>query len=84
MNELLANPKALVALLCVVALVVGINAMLFSAFRGRSFQQHASKWSQALGGGAEARRRQREQFDELHRRVQQLDTDKRGRAEKDS
>jgi hypothetical protein len=76
MNEILSNPKALIALLCVVALIVGVNAMLLSALRGRSFQQYAAKWSQAFSGGAEARKRQREQLDELHRRVEDLNSKK--------
>lgn len=84
MNEFLSNPRALIALLCIAGLVLGLNAMLFSAIRGRSFQQHAAKWGQALAGGAEARKRQREQLDELHRRVEELKSDRRGDGKKDT
>ena len=84
MNEILSNPRALIALLCVIALVLGVNALLFSAFRGGSFAQHAAKWGQAFGGGADIRKRRQEQLDELHDRVDQLQSKKRRADEKDS
>lgn len=84
MNEILSNPKALLALLCIAGLVLGFNAMLFSALSGGSFQQYAAKWGQAFSGGAEARKRQRQQLTELHQRVEQLQSEKRGEEKKDS
>ena len=73
MNELLANPKALLALLCVGALVLSFNLILFGLWRGdKSVQEEVSKWGRAMGGGQEGRRRQDAQLDELHRAVAHL------------
>jgi len=73
MNELFANPKALLALLCVGALVLSFNLILFGLLRGdKTVQEEISKWGKAAGGGQEARRRQDAQLDELHRAVAHL------------
>ncbi len=73
MDDLLANPQKLLALLCIAGLVIGVNAALFSALLHRqASQQQASKWFQAVSGGREARQRQNEQLNELHQRVQKL------------
>jgi hypothetical protein len=83
-NDILSNPRALLALLCVAGLVLGVNALLFAGLRGKGFTDYAAKWGQAFGGGAEARKRQRDQADELHRRVEQLQAAKPDLDEKDS
>jgi hypothetical protein len=73
MNELLANPKALLALLCVGALVLSFNLILFGLLRGdKTVQEEISKWGKAAGGGQEVRRQQDAQLDELHRAVAHL------------
>jgi L-arabinose isomerase len=73
MNELLANPKALLALFCVGALVVSFNLILFGLLRGdKTVQEEISKWGRAAGGAQESRRRQDAQLDELHRAVANL------------
>jgi hypothetical protein len=72
MNELLSNPRALIAVLCVIGLVLSVNMLLFTGLRSSVFGQQAAKWGRAFGGGADVRKRQREQLDELHRRVEQL------------
>lgn len=73
MNELLSNPKALLALLCVGALVLSFNLILFGLLRGdKTVQEEFSKWGKAVGGGQDARRRQEAQLDELHRAVANL------------
>ena len=73
MNALLANPKALLALLCVGALVLSINLILFGLLRGdKTVREEISKWGKAAGGGQEVRRRQDAQLDELHRAVAHL------------
>ncbi|MBI3241662.1 MAG: hypothetical protein HYZ49_05150 [Chloroflexi bacterium] len=73
MDKLLSNPQALIALLCVAGLVIGINLALFSALgQGKVLQKQAEIWGKAIGGGAEIRKQQNSQLDELHQRVQQL------------
>jgi hypothetical protein len=75
MNALLANPKALLALLCVGALVLSFNLILFGLLRGdKTVREEISKWGKAAGGGQEVRRRQDAQLDELHRAVANLKT----------
>jgi hypothetical protein len=73
MDKLLSNPQSLLALLCIVGLVVGVNLALFNALsHGKILQEQAKIWGKAFGGGAEARKQQSDQLDELHQRVQQL------------
>jgi L-arabinose isomerase len=73
MNGLLANPKALLALFCVGALVLSFNLILFGLLRGdKTVQEEMSKWGKAAGGGQDARRQQAAQLDELHRAVANL------------
>jgi hypothetical protein len=73
MNELLANPKGLVILLCFGAVILGLNLSLFGLLRGnKTVQEEASKWGKALSGGQQARRQQDAQLDELHRAVAQF------------
>jgi hypothetical protein len=73
MNELLSNPRALVALACLLGIVIGVNLTLLGTFRHSKFLQDQAKiWGNAMGGGAEVRKRQQDQLDELHQRVQGL------------
>lgn len=73
MSELLSNPRALIGLTCIVALVIGINLPLLSAFRNSKFLQEQVKiLGHAIGSGAEIRKQRQEDLDELHRRVQEL------------
>ncbi len=73
MDKLLSNPQSLLALLCIVGLVVGINLALFNAMsHGKMLQEQARIWGKAFGGGTEARKQQNDQLNELHQRVQQL------------
>jgi|CXWL01.1.fsa_nt_gi hypothetical protein len=73
MDKLLSNPQSLLALLCIVALVIGVNLALFGAVgKSKLFQEQAGVWGKALSGGAEGRKHQNDQLDELHQRVQQL------------
>ena len=59
MNALFANPKALLALLCVGALVLSFNLILFGLLRGdKTVREEISKWGKAAGGGQEVRRQQ--------------------------
>ncbi len=75
MNALFANPKALLALLCVGALVLSFNLILFGLLRGdKTVREEISKWGRAASGGQEARRQQDAQLDELHRAVANLKT----------
>jgi hypothetical protein len=70
MSELLANPKALIALACLGALVLGLNLTLFGLLRGsKQVQEEAAKWGKALRGGVDGGRQQEAQLDELHRAV---------------
>ena len=73
MNELFANPKALLALACLGALVLGANLTLFGLLRGsKTVQEEASKWGKAFTGGQAAHRKQQAQLDELHQAVANL------------
>ncbi len=73
MSELLSNPKALIGLACLGALILGFNLTLFGLLRGsRTAQEEASKWGKALMGGQTARRQQEAQLDELHQAVANL------------
>ena len=73
MNALLANPKAIVALLCVSVLVVGPFFTLVGLWRrDKAVVEEASKWSKAIRGGPEGQKQQTAQLDELHRLVADL------------
>ena len=82
MSELLANPRALIGLTCIVALVIGINLPLLSAFRNsKVLHDQAKILGNAMSGGAEIRKRQIKDLDELHRRVQELKSEPPKREE---
>ncbi len=73
MDQLLSNPRGLVILCCFGALVLSLNLSLFGLLRGdKRFQREASKWTQAIGGGREARKKQDSDAAELNRLVKQL------------
>ncbi len=84
MDKLLSNPQSLLALLCIAGLVIGINLALFSALnQSKVLQEQAKIWGKAFGGGAETRKRQNDQLDELHQRVQELKNEKPDKPEED-
>ncbi len=89
MDKLLSNPQSLLALLCIVALVIGNLALFGAVGKSKLFQEQARVWGKALSGGAEGRKRQNDQLDELHQRVQQLqkppanDEEKKGTPDSD-
>ena len=84
MTELLSNPKALIALACIGALVVGFNLTLFGLLRGsRTVQEEASKWGKALTGGQTAQKRQEAQLDELHQAVANLQSSANNQEHRD-
>ena len=73
MDQLLSNPRGLVILCCLGALVLSLNLSLFGLLRGdKRFQREASKWTLAIGGGREARKKQDSDAAELNRLVKQL------------
>ena len=75
MDKFLANPAGLIALVCIIGLVIGINVALFSALRQSATDaKQAAIWSKALRGGADIRSRHNEQLNELHQKVQQIQT----------
>jgi hypothetical protein len=75
MSELLSNPRAILIVACLGAVILGLNLTLFGLWRGnKTVQAEAAKWGQALRGGREARERQNAQLEELHRAVSQLPT----------
>jgi hypothetical protein len=82
MRDLLSNPAALIALVCVGALIIGLHLTLFGLLTGsKAVHAEASKWGKALRGGQDARRHQEHQMDELHRLVSELA--EQGRETKD-
>ena len=73
MDDLLSDPKRLLALLCIVGLVLGLNAPLFfSGGLGKMFEREAKVWGKALQGGADVRKRREAELAELHDRVRKL------------
>jgi hypothetical protein len=73
MDSLLPNPKALIALLCIIGLVIGVNApLLLSVGQRKALARDAQLWGKALRGGADVRKQQSDQLSELHRRVEEL------------
>lgn len=74
-EQLLANPPALAALACIVGFVVAVNLPLLLVPRGlgKLFGREARTWGKVIRAGADARKRNDDQVDELHRRVEQLD-----------
>jgi len=73
MDELLSNPRALIALACLGGLFLGVNLTLLSAFRRSKYLEEQAKiWGNAIGGGAAVRKQRQQDLDELHRRVQEL------------
>jgi hypothetical protein len=72
-SELLSSPLKMLILCGIIAFVFSSNMILFRILRGdRHDQRMASKWSQAFGGGAAARRRQADQLDQLHQAAERL------------
>jgi len=83
MDSLLSNPKALIALLCIIGLVIGVNApLLFSVGQRKAIARDAQIWGKALRGGADVRKQQSDQLSELHQRVEQL-KEQKPEADKD-
>jgi hypothetical protein len=73
MNDLLSNPRGLLALACLGGLVISFNLILFGLLRGdKTVLEEMSKWGKAFGGGRDARQAQAAQLDELHQRVEKL------------
>lgn len=74
-DQLLANPPALAAVACIAGFVVIINLplLLVPLGLGRLFEREARTWGKAIQAGADVRRRNDDQVDELHRRVEGLD-----------
>jgi hypothetical protein len=72
-NQLIANPAALISLLCIVGFVLAINLpLLFPTAIGKMFEREAKTWSKALQGGTEASNRNKKQMDDLHQQIQEL------------
>jgi len=77
MPDWLTNPRALIVILCIGALILGINAPLLSLLLGKKATgRDAPAWRQALRGGSERQRQQDAQLDELHRIVSEFKSDK--------
>jgi len=74
MPDFFSNPRALIAVLCIVGLVLAVNLPLLSLMLGKQnkISNEAAKWGKALQGGQQARRHQDAQTDELHRLVNQI------------
>jgi hypothetical protein len=73
LDQILANRSALVALICIVGFVVAVNLpLLFPIGMGKFFEREARTWGKAIQAGADVRRRNEQQQDELHRQVEQL------------
>ncbi len=75
MNELLSNPRGLLALVCIGGLVISFNLILLGLLRGdKTVLEEMSKWGKAFGGGRDALggKAQSAQLDELHQRVEKL------------
>ncbi len=72
-TELLQNPTALIALICIVGFVIGINLpLLFPMGLGKLFEREAKTWSKALRNGADISQQNANNLDELHRQVEAL------------
>ncbi len=77
MPDWLTNPRALIVIVCIGALVLGLNATLLSFLLGnKAALREASVWRQTLRGGSERQRQQDAQLDELHRIVSDFKSNK--------
>jgi hypothetical protein len=73
MDDLFSNPGKLIALLCIVGLVIGVNAPIIFAMGGRkAFDTEAKVFQTALRPGEKARTEQEKNMSDLHQRVQEL------------
>ena len=73
MPAFLTDTRLILALCILGALVLGVNFGLVSLLRGRRPNNNeAATWTNALGGGRQAQRRQTAELDELHRAVAEL------------
>jgi hypothetical protein len=76
LEELLANPNRLIALLCIIGFVLAINLpLLFPVGLGKLFEREAKVWGKALRGGSDVAEKNKAQIDELHRQVEALKSD---------
>lgn len=72
-QQLLANPAALISLLCIVGFVIAINLpLLFPVGMAKIFEREAKTWSKVLQGGTDVSARNQKQIDELHKQVEDL------------
>lgn len=77
MPDWLTNPRAVIVILCIGALVLGLNATLISFLLGnKTAMREVSVWRQTLRGGSERQRQQDAQLDELHRIVSEFKSNK--------
>jgi hypothetical protein len=77
MPDWLTNPRALIVIVCIGALVLGLNATLISFLLGnKAALREASLWRQTFRGGSERQRQQDAQLDELHRIVSDFKSNK--------
>lgn len=73
LNQLLANPAALISLLCIVGFVIAINLpLLFPVGMAKIFEREAKTWSKALRGGSDVTERNAKQMEDLHKQVEDL------------
>ncbi len=72
-ENLLTNPAALLAVLCLLGLVIGANVTLLGLLGNRKgLERELGVWGKAIGGGREAQRQQDAQLAELHQLVAKL------------
>lgn len=73
LDQLLANPAALISLLCIVGFVIAINLpLLFPVGMAKIFEREAKTWSKALQGGSDVTERNAKQMEDLHKQVEDL------------
>jgi len=73
MSDWLTNPKAVIVIFCIGALILGLNAPLLSLLLGnKAARRETPLWRQALRGGSGRQRQQDTQLDELHRIVSEF------------
>lgn len=73
MPDWLTNPRGVIVIVCIGALILGLNASLISLLLGnKAALREASFWRQTLRGGSERQRQQDAQLDELHQIVSEF------------
>jgi|GraSoiStandDraft_4_1057263.scaffolds.fasta_scaffold1135409_2 hypothetical protein len=69
----LSDPRLLIGLVLIIALVIGVNFVLINLLRGkRPDERESSVWGRALGGARRAQRQQTADYDKLHQMVTSL------------